>query len=526
MKRIQLIYISIFTLLLSTGCSKFLEEQSQNQVKPSQVQDLISLMSGSGYPYNTTLDQLTEIMSDNVQCNGGQGQLNYEKVVKAGKAPFSWSKDMYEELLLPEGFSNNQINSWEVIYNRIATCNTVLAYIDRVAGDEVNKNNLRGQALTLRGYYYLILVNLYGKPYNAPGIDPKNSPGVPLRLRMEVTDSLYARNSVQEVYTQVEKDFKSGLALMKAYPQENGMFKLSPLGAYALLSRMYLYQEKWAQSIAYADSALAIKSGLTQLSTLQASGGGYYLYNNGFTSNTLGWNTIYDARGVSKEIIWKYNFYTIAAGLGASNDPVLKTSIIPSYNAILKPPYAVSDELYFSYEGRPVSDTGIYLGDLRQRIYIKHSAYVATPVGFNRIGGALAMGGAGIRVAELYLNRAEAKIQLAIQSGNTALLSQALDDINTLRTSRYDPRKPYTPISITNPQELLTFCRDERRREFPFENHRWFDLRRYGMPSITHNYEATAGTSQTFTLTQGDNRYTLPIPKVTLDRNGMLTQNP
>ena len=209
------ILIAFILLTISfTSCSKFLEEQSQNEIRPSTINDLKGLMGASGYPYQTTLYPFLSLLTDDVKCNGGQGQPNYEKTVLASKSVFSWSKDMYQELLLPTGWSNtSRINTWQIAYGFISGCNTVLEYIDKVSGSEIDKNNLRGQALTMRAYYYLLLVNLYGQPYNAPGVDPAKSPGVPLRTRMVVTDSFYARNTVAEVYTQIEKDLKEGVKI-------------------------------------------------------------------------------------------------------------------------------------------------------------------------------------------------------------------------------------------------------------------------------------------------------------------------
>ncbi len=526
MKQVFLFTILLCGLLFTTGCNKFLEEQSQNEIRPSTIDDLRGLMSAEGYPYQVTLDQVTEFMTDNLQCNGGQGQANYTKAVAKGRAPFTWSKDVYEDLLLPDGFSNKTfVNSWETIYGQISGCNVVLDYIDKVSGSEADKNNLRGQALAMRAYYYFLLVNMYGKPYNMPGLDPANSPGVPLRLRLLVTDSLYPRNSVAEVYHQVEADLKTGTALMKAYPQNNGIYKMSPLAAYAMLSRMYLYQEKWEQSITYADSAIALKPGLTQLSGYLKTGG-YYVYNTvGTPYSGTYQNRIYDP-GLSTEIIWKYMPHASMVGSGTTTDEVLRPVLSPTYSAIYKPVYTVSNELLQMYDARPQSDTAVYLGDLRLRTYFRANGIIAAPIIYYFFGGSYGPGGLGIRVSEMYLNRAEARIQLAIKTGNTALLQPALDDLNTLRSARYDSRKAYEPVVMTNVQQALGFCRDERRKEFPFEGHRWFDLRRYGMPSITHFYEEDPGTGQTFTLAQGDNRYTLPIPKAALERNGLLSQNP
>ena len=526
MKKILLVFIVI--AISFTGCSKFLEEQSQNEVRPSSISDLKALMGTSGYPYQTSLYPFLSLMTDDVKCNGGQGQANYEKVVLGSKSVFSWSKDMYQELLLPTGWGNtSRINTWQIAYGYISTCNTVLEYIDKVTGSDIDKNNLRGQALTMRAYYYLLLVNLYGKPYNAPGVDPAKSPGVPLRLRMVVTDSLYKRNTVAEVYTQIEKDLKDGLALLDENKQVNGIYKMSPNAAQALLSRMYLYQENWEQSISYADAVISTRPGLTQLSTYKAlPAGGYNLYNNGTPIYYS--NRIYDPF-LSKEIIWAYK--PLLPGTGEANDEAFKVIMSPSYSNKFYPPYSVSNELLSLYDSRPLSDTAIYLGDLRSRTYLMSVLNIISfsPVtySFNFLGGSMGVGGAGIRTAELYLNRAEAKINLAIKNGNAGLIQEALNDINTLRSSRYDKRKSYTPINITDLQQLLSFCKDERRREFPFEEgHRWFDLRRYGMPAISHFYEEALGTGEEFILTQGDNRYTLQIPKVVLESNGTLSQNP
>ncbi|WP_316748678.1 RagB/SusD family nutrient uptake outer membrane protein [Pedobacter gandavensis] len=519
MKRI--LYILIPGLLLvNTGCKKFLEEKSQDEMRPSTVQDLSGLMAGEAYPYQVSINSVLNMVTDDISCFGGQNLPNYEAVVRRGKAPFSWSKQMFEELLTAEGVANiSSLNSWEMIYKRIVGCNVGLEYADKVIGSESEKANLKAEVLALRGYYYFLLVNMYGKPYNTPGLDPENSPGVPLKLKMVVTDALFKRNSVAEVYRQIEADIQASIALFQQYPQDKGVYKMSETAGYALLSRVYLYQEKWDLAIEYANKALAKKSVLTQLSTFNAAL--YYIYNT--TDNSLNLNRIYSP-AISKEVIWTY------VPNKSVEDDFLKSNLIPAYSRVNVPPYGVSPELINLYDAKGFEANEVYIGDLRPRIYFNYSVYTGfTPPStvtyfFRGISGG--MGGAGIRVAELYLNRAEANIQKLIQTGNDGLRIAALNDLNTLRLSRYDSRKAYVPVDITDGTQLLNFYKEERRRELPFDGHRWFDLRRYGMPSITHEYQETAGTAQTFTLNKGDNRYTWPIPQVVLDRNGELTQNP
>lgn len=124
-----------------------------------------------------------------------------------------------------------------------------------------------------------------------------------------------------------------------------------------------------------------------------------------------------------------------------------------------------------------------------------------------------------IRVSEAYLNRAEAYVQ-----SENINLGGALSDLNELRRHRI---VDYRDVSITEAGMLLEEIREERRAELCFDWHRWFDLRRYGMPSISHDYK-TRGTDPwvTYTLRDKDPLYTLPIPKLMMRNNAKLKQNP
>lgn len=528
MKKIGIIGIAAL-LFASLGCNKFLSEQSQDEIRPSSVSDLNALMSGSGYPYQDKLCVLLNLLSDDAQCIGDQGNPFYDVPIKNSRPIFTWSKTLFEDMLTTSASAN--IDSWKTIYGKISGVNTILDYVDKVTGDKAPRENLKGQALAMRAYYYFLLVNLFGQPYNSPTADPAKSPGVPLKLRMQVTDSLYKRNTVAEVYDQVISDFKAGAALMDAYPQVNDAYHFNSLAAYALLSRVYLYQEKWDSVVHYTNLVLSQKSLLANLSTFKGGtsngSNGYYLYNNGNQANTVFNPTL------SSEVLWIYQpTYRIggAEPASASGENVFFANVLsPAYSLTSSPPVTVSSDLLNLYDARPQSDTGVYLGDLRSRIYFARSTYIYVANGAIAFGywpyfGAT--GGLGVRLAEMYLNRAEAYIHKYISEGNGKDRVQALNDINTLRLSRYDYRRTYVPVDISDGQALLAFYKEERRREFPFEGYRWFDLRRYGMPSISHYYQEAPGTGQTYTLAEGDNRYTLPIPQEVLDRNSALTQNP
>lgn len=102
-----------------------------------------------------------------------------------------------------------------------------------------------------------------------------------------------------------------------------------------------------------------------------------------------------------------------------------------------------------------------------------------------------------------------------------------MDDLNELRRNRLS--EGYVDKSVddfANPNELLAFCLRERRRELCYEaNHRWFDLRRLGMPELTHIFlDNDNGYETKYVLLENDPRYVLPIPGEVLRRNPNLTE--
>ena len=110
-----------------------------------------------------------------------------------------------------------------------------------------------------------------------------------------------------------------------------------------------------------------------------------------------------------------------------------------------------------------------------------------------------------MRVAEAYLNRAEANIRLFLDGGGDELRVAALADLNYLRSHRFI--SPYEDVDIAYGNE-------------------WFDLRRYGMPKLTHVVTISEGQPVEYTLPEKDPSYVLPIAREVLDKNPALRQNP
>ena len=501
----------IFTLLALSGilvlssCGDFLKEVSQDEVIPSSANDLEQLLLGEGYQTYRSLMPYLDMLTDDVMNNYTESS-NQQGYVKNGQSPFCWEVDMAERMK-ENGISGN---SWAGYYSLIKGCNVVLDMVDQVSGTDVTKQNVRGQALALRAYYYFMLANLYAKPYNAPGIDRSQEPCVPLMTSSVVSDEYPVRNTISEVYAQIEQDLLAAQPLMDSYGQRNIRDKVTDQFVHLLLSRLYLYEERWAECIAQADIVLAKQPQLMQIV-------------NYASRDNYGFYRMHVYHPQSPELIWCY---------ASSND---NSDFVGVVNGSDTPAFLLSGELKALYQYN--KNLKGKRGDMRAAFYYNY--YSIGGLKFDPVTGAMTQNtdmywgnhcynsgdaSKGFRTAEAYMNRAEAKIRLWMAGGEDRLRTEALADINTLRQSRWEGS--YTPVELTDKDELWQFCKDERRREFAFDDHRWFDLRRWGMPSITHTFTQTKGEPQVITLEEGDKRYVLQIPQEVIDRNPYLTQNP
>lgn len=491
------------------GCGDFLEESSQDEVRPSTVGDLEQLLLGEGYFRDEiVIFPWLELLTDNVQNSFSKNERQ-QSLVRQGIPVFTWQADMFERMEIEKA---DYIDTWEMLYSKIKGCNVVLDMLDRVSGEEQSKLNQKGQALALRAYYYFLLVNLWGEPYNKEGIDLNQALGVPLILSSAVKDDFPVRESLARVYGQIETDLLEAADLLDKYGQNNVKFKVTPLFAYNLLSRMYLYMENWEKAAYYASIVIERNPQLTRLSdciTIEEDPWGFFPPTIK-ANKTKGGVLNYD----SPEFIWGYGNPSNTTG-----NPFFVIPDIYTYPGS-SPIFAVSEEFLVHYEE----------DDLRPKFYFSNYVKTVVPMvqgvlmGHKIDGDNLTNSSRGMRVTEAYLNRAEANIHLFLINGNDALRGSALADLNYLREYRFS--QPYQDVEITNGEDLLEFCLEERRKEFVGEDHRWFDLRRCGMPELVHRYTITEGQTQEVRLEAGSDRYVLRIPLKVLDKNPALVQNP
>lgn len=448
------------------GCSSFLEEESQDEVIPKTVTDFSESLMGSGYlptnmsaPPGAILAQLDDDKMLNLDGKDVVGSTDAENWFPV----FTWQPDLYRR---DEGtpLSSTEYYMW---YERIKGCNAVLDYVDEAIGSKAEREKVKAEALALRAYYYFWLVNLYGEPYNYN----KEALGVPLKLTSAVEEEIGGtRNTVQEVYEQILKDLNTSAQLFEKYDVSIGHYRINLPAVKVLLSRVYLYMEKWEDAVKTATGAIESGRGLTDLTAVK-EGVRYYMNR-------------YDV----SETLWLFS------------------SSLENYNSA----YVVNSDLLKLFNSK----------DRRMGIYIvARYSWEGKFIGWSINKSAESKEpGQSLRLAEAYLNRAEAYSRLAGKQAD------ALADLNTLRRHRITD---YEDVAITDSEALLDTIRKERRLELCYEGHRWFDLRRYGMPEITHLYQENATSPiMVYTLKKEDPMYTLPLPNSVIDKNKALIQNP
>lgn len=452
MKKFKLLQIlSLVGLLFTGACSDYLERKSQDEVIVTTVSDFSEFLLGSGYLTGIQYEMLYLMDDDTEIYASPRSPETYMALEKFGT--FTWQPDMYERerKLYDDGYTET--------YGRLMGVNAVLDGIDEASGETEARDQVKAEALALRGYYYFMLVNLFGEPYNFN----KEAAGVPLKLTVGINENGIPRNTVEEVYTQIVKDLTASSDVFEKYPKRRGNYRINLSAVNILLSRVYLYMEQWDSVIVRSNKAIQYAEGLTD-----------------YTKNTSARMIMpsYD----HSEVEWVYGMITLQS-FGPSADLLSK---------------------YDPADCRPGFWFNIYdySFPLLKKDYDWSQS--ATPVNT-------------MRISEAYLNRAEAYAQQKNIAG-------ALADLNELRRNRITG---YSDVNTSDPSLLLEEVRLERRLELCFDEHRWFDLRRYGMPSISHRYQYKKSDPLTiYTLKEKDPMYTLPFPNSALKNNTRLEQNP
>jgi hypothetical protein len=463
-------------LLLASACSDFLKETSQDEVIPKTTTDFRELLLGSGYLGNTDPSNFVYYLDDDVTLNfapnttGGYVYIGQTAAIQSSPL-YTWQPHYADFNGFGAPINENPANTpYAAYYERVKGCNAVLDYVDGAIGTQQDRDRVKAEALAVRAYLYFQLVNLYGEPYSH---NPQ-APGVPLKLDSGIETEI-TRATVATVYDRIVSDLSEAARLMDPLAIVRKDYHINQPAIHILLSRVYLHMERWEDCIREVNKAFEQGTALTDTATLRAS----------CTST-----------GTSGQLL-------ISSYLTYENPEVewlFGGRMQPEQHAYM-PDHA------FLAEFDQVNDLRFTLG-----ISVQEASGVAL---LTKVPGANTPGQT-IRAAEAVLNRAEAYAQ-------SDKLTEALKDLNDLRRARI---VGYVNENISGKDALLEAIRAERRKEFCYEGFRWFDLRRCGMPEITHRYQAgETERVEVFTLAEKDPMYTLPLPNSLITRNPTLVQN-
>lgn len=471
----------IYTFLLGgcmlalQSCGDFLEEVSQDEFEPKTTEALRELLNGEGYNFSSSVNPLTYMMDDDVES---VSTSSWDDIQRIQQELYTWQPDFYSFQDEEGTYTSSNKDVYKNLYELIMACNIVNEYIDGSQGTDADKAIVRAEALSLRAFYYLQLVNLYAYPYNDKDHDPSTALGVPLVLASEVFDEGEPRSTVKKVYDQIAADIEQACDLFGQDKTNRGVFRISYTAAHLLASRIYLYMENWDKVIEHATYALETAPELADL--------------NNYTID---------------------NTYNPTNGVISRNFP--ETIFLGGYRAIsgsyglMGTPFNVSSDLFNSYADN----------DLRIGTYLMEAASYL-PYNYMLLKSSSEQEYAW-RTSELYLNRTEAYIEL-YKDGDQEAGQNAVNDLNTLLSKRY---RDYEPLTLKSADELQELYREERRKELCFEGFRWFDLRRYGMPQLEHILIDQSGNSTRYILKEKDPSYVLPLPDNALEHNSNLIQN-
>ncbi|UFH56096.1 RagB/SusD family nutrient uptake outer membrane protein [Spirosoma sp. KNUC1025] len=341
---------------------------------------------------------------------------------------------------------------WLDGYNAINRVNNVLTALDKVSAD--NRGNVEGQARFIRGALYFELVKAFGKSWNDG--TPASNPGVPLVLTPTTVISdadNRVRNTVAEVYTQVLDDLTKAESLLPE--EQSGGSGFATKGAVAaILARVYLQQQNFTAARDAANRV--ITSGLYSLEPNFAD-----VFNDATNESEIIFKIIVtDQDGVND----LNTFYASVPNQGRG-DVRVQTKFRQLYGA------ADVRGTFFSTAGQNTFTSKF------------NDQYGDVPV---------------VRLAEMYLIRAETNLRL-----NTSVGATPLADVNLIRN-----RAKATPLTSVDLAAILL----ERRLELAFEGQQLADIKR------------TAGTVGT--TAYNANNLVLPIPQREIDTNKSLVQNP
>lgn len=437
----------MFTLIIAS-CSKKLD------INPTQSVDQ-EIVFNSDKNIKSALTGAYDVVSSDALL-GGDVQLYSELLGADGEITWVGTYNQPDEIFNKSILTNNSYirDTYTEGYRAINICNNIIAAIDIV--NEEDRDHVKGQALFLRGLVYFELVKLYAHPYSEGNINSNLGLQIittPTKDGKITEANKVPRSSVADTYQQILDDLTTAKSLLD---DEIGSYGGKYVAA-AVLSRVYLQMADYPKAAAEANDVIE-NSG----ASLEGS------YSNAFNNTSPSSEDIYVLPVTAQDgdndmhLFWSISAYGARDGDIEINQKHI--DLYESGDSRLSLFYTDDDDVYRSGKWK--------------------FQYRYLPV---------------IRLAEMYLTRAEANFRMGTSVGATPD-----HDLNEVIRNRAG----LAPVAVTLDNIIY-----ERRLELAHEGQRIHDVKRLK--------ESVDG------FPYNDNKLVLPIPLREINAGaGVLEQNP
>ena len=546
-------YVFSFSVCILCGCQKnFLDQVPKDAITedvvwgdPNVAQQFVNGIYGD-----------MPSAFDRSYDGWAKGIYNLDGVTDDGDVCMPWTSShrLQDANFLP---SNSPFsNAWGIYFGLVRKANLALVNLDKVP-DQAVKNRLKGEAYFLRAFVYHDILRWYGM--KSSGSEPT---GVPI-----IDKPLTPQDNFQiprSTYDQTVKFILNDLAQAETLlprKSETEAGRATKGAVWALQCRVLLYNEQWGDAAAAAKKVMdaADYSLFPDYRTL------FLTKNNSeiifakkfqdpdkihFQVNGGSWDVINSPRSFkgASDAGWggtvpTQNFvdsYEMTDGLPQSTSPLFNPA---------KPFDNMDPRFYASvvYNGSTFRGhvMEVYPGgaDITGQPEDSKSSYSTRKFHDERFPVYTKSGEQDwifMRYAEVLLNYAEAQNEAA---GPDASVYKAINDIRQRPNIAAPPLPPGLSINMPplpgglSQSQMRDRIRNERRIELAFEEHRFFDIRRWRIAESLLNNKPMyglkinkVGNGFTYTRYTFDTRkypprmYVFPIPQSEIDKNPALKQ--
>lgn len=478
MKKIKIAFYSLLLLSTATSCEKVLDVEETDfiggDIALATVGNTEQGVIGAYAGMNTEMGILfNSVVSDEVKT-----------------AEFYNSATVHEWAYGPNDISiRDQFTAIRLYYRVIDRVNRVLEALPNADSIKPTDNaalraRVKGEALFIRAFCHFELYRFYCDNYTPGG----------LAMEYAETSGLTPapRITMEPYFAKLKADLAEAKMLLPTSTAD--VYRANMVAVSGLQARIALYQKDWAGAATFATEYI---SALPLATRAQ-------------------FPAIWTDANTSVETAFRLRRTNAIGGRIGS----LYRNTSANATAIGTVIWAPTNELWSVYD---------QTNDVRFGAYLKEEPILAAAGRPSRLVNKYAGTTYGtasenvadakvFRTGEMILIRAEAKAEQDDLAGAAA-------DVSLLRAARITGA---TPVLFASKDAAIAGIINERFLELPFEGHRFWDLKRKGLPVTREGIIplGDAPNANSTTLPAGNFRFLLPIPQSEIDANTVIQQNP